>query len=294
LLHAPTAAIPIAATAIAAAGHVGQPLACSPVWDADQPELSYFQAPTSLAFQWLRGGVPIAGATASSFTPSEGGSFACRVTASNVAGSTVAEPNVFVVSALPPAAKIASPASGGHYRQGQTVATSFACVEAAGGPGLASCDDSNRAASVSGAAGHLDTSSAGKHVYVVIATSKDGGKGTASISYTVTAPKVVIVGDKMLLRAGRVRVSLKCSGAVKCHGRLSLVLRKRRHSHASVRIASVAYTVVGGRVGTVSLRLSKKARHKIALALSQHGKLIATLSVSGGPVTQRTLAPAKR
>jgi 6-phosphogluconolactonase (cycloisomerase 2 family) len=84
-----------------------------------------------------------------------------------------------------PSAAISSPASGGLYSVGESVATGFSCSEGTGGPGVSSCTDSRGA---SGGNGHLDTASAGSHSYTVTATSGDGGTGTASVSYTVAAP----------------------------------------------------------------------------------------------------------
>ncbi|MGP0047732.1 MAG: hypothetical protein ACLPZR_02635 [Solirubrobacteraceae bacterium] len=79
---------------------------------------------------------------------------------------------------------------GGIHSVGQSVPTTFSCVDGAGAPGLSSCTDSNGVSgspdtgSGSTGSGSLNTSAPGNYTYTVTATSKDGLIATASITYT--------------------------------------------------------------------------------------------------------------
>jgi outer membrane protein OmpA-like peptidoglycan-associated protein len=126
------------------------------------------------------------------------------VTMSAPAGTCVIDANqagnaVFAAAALAqqssssapgaPTATIASPSTGATYRLGQRVTTTFSCVDATGGPGIASCSDGR----VTSGTGSLATSSVGHFTYRVTATSKDGQSSTTVLNYQVVAPSSALV-----------------------------------------------------------------------------------------------------
>ena len=93
------------------------------------------------------------------------GTFAYTVTATSTDGQTTTATIHYTVAG-PPTATINTPADDQTYNLAQHVTTSFACADPTG-PGIASCLDSNAAASP----GTLDTSTAGTFAYTVTATS---------------------------------------------------------------------------------------------------------------------------
>jgi hypothetical protein len=69
-------------------GPLGQRLSCSRGrWEPDLLGSFLYRAPQTFAYQWRLNGTDIAGATQSTYTPTSAGSYSCRVTATNRAGS---------------------------------------------------------------------------------------------------------------------------------------------------------------------------------------------------------------
>jgi DNA-binding beta-propeller fold protein YncE len=90
-LHSPQDPVIVKSPSGAGAPQVTQnvaALSCSQgTWSQDYPGSFVYAAPLSYAYQWLSNGQAIAGATASSYTATAGGSYACQVTGKNLSGS---------------------------------------------------------------------------------------------------------------------------------------------------------------------------------------------------------------
>jgi DNA-binding beta-propeller fold protein YncE/Ca2+-binding RTX toxin-like protein len=93
LLRAPAGTDPPAIS------EAGGELSCSEgSWAPDLLGAFLYRAPQGFAYQWLQDGNEIAGATDSTFTPTEPGSYTCQVTASNHAGSASQTSEAFIVA----------------------------------------------------------------------------------------------------------------------------------------------------------------------------------------------------
>jgi hypothetical protein len=86
LLRAPAGT---GAPQVTGSGNPGAPLSCSQgSWAGDVPNMLFYRAPRTFAYQWFVNGAIIPGAMATTYTPPAAGRYTCRVTASNQAGST--------------------------------------------------------------------------------------------------------------------------------------------------------------------------------------------------------------
>jgi len=75
-------------------------LSCSTgSWAADYPGSFVYQAPRTYAYQWLRNGKAVAGATGPTVNPKSAGSYSCSVTATNQTGSATQSSAVVKVKA---------------------------------------------------------------------------------------------------------------------------------------------------------------------------------------------------
>jgi hypothetical protein len=171
----------------------------------------------------------------------------------------------------PPTATITAPIPsviGYIYVKGADVPTTFGCTEDVFGLGLASCDDNSGKDSLNGGAGQLNTGTVGTFTYTVTATSLDGQKATAEITYRVLAPlqTSILTKKSARVRHGKVSITLGCnlSFPVGCRGKLILTAKPSRHAKPKV-IAEASY-VLELHKAAFTLRLNETGRKLFAVA----------------------------
>ncbi len=226
------------------------------------------------------------------------GSHAFTVTATSSDGQTASSQVSYTVAAAP-RASITAPASGRTYTVRQRVLTRFSCFEGAGGPELASCDDSTGASTRTGGSGHLNTSTPGRHTYKVTATSNDGQTGSTQIRYKVRRPTPRLSALTLTPRASwprpRPTIFTNRDAGVKIGYRDSLaarstftVLRCVGHHGRCSKLAPRGTFSHRDRAGIDSLRFSGRLRGH-ALAPGRYVlRVIATLAGQRSPAITST------
>jgi DNA-binding beta-propeller fold protein YncE len=190
-------------------------------WASDLLGSFLYRAPRSLSFSWTLNGSAISGATASSITASSPGSYACRVTATNHAGSTTQTSSPHTVAAPPPPLPLSPPTGSiaSVSRSGSTELVTLACNGAAG---------EQCTAKVVGTV--KERKRANTIVAVTAANGKrHGGKPkTKTVTVTVVRSTVTLAagksvttrialngaGTKLLARFQRLPVSLSFTGSI--------------------------------------------------------------------------------
>ena len=146
----------------------------------------------------MRGGNEIAGETGPTFTPTKGGSYRCRVTASNLAGSSLQTSAPVTVDTTPPETTITSGPSGA--TNDPTPSFSFDSSESGSTFQCKVDSGAYSACSSSETVAHLGD---GSHTFAVRAKDSGGNVDPtpASHSFTVRTAAISIQGTHLLIVA---------------------------------------------------------------------------------------------
>jgi hypothetical protein len=165
--------------------------------------------------------------------------------------------------AAPPVIRLTFPESGAAYVRGQHFVSQFHCDDGVGGPGIASCVDQGGRASDA----FVDTSTLGRHVFTVRATSVDGLAATGIARYTVVRRAAF---SKLTSRHGILTFTVKvpADGTVTA---LAMINVKRsppygRSNVVASHVGKVPMIVTPNRAG--KLLLQRKHRLTIRLVIS--------------------------
>ncbi len=195
-----------------------------------------------------------------------GTAYTFTVTATNLIGTSAPSVSASATTARIVKASISSPGSGHTYGLGEKVTTKFSCAGLVGGA-LASCQDSNGSAS---GTGRLNTSTPGRHSYVVTATASDGSTTTASISYEVRASNLFTVSKPLAHGGGLVTFTVKVPDA----GTVRVLEKTTRGTLASA-------TRFMKRATTLHFRLTLSKRERAQLG---KGAIAASVTITFSPV----------
>jgi FG-GAP repeat protein len=173
------------------------------------------------------------------------------------------------VFAQVPAVAIAAPADGAAYALGQNVIASYSC-DAPAGATITAC----AGPVASGSA--IDTGSPGSHLFTVTATDDAGGRGTQTVTYTVTAPPP----SQQQCPFGQRGAPPHCQSPP--------TISKLRQSHRTWR--------AGSRLATISRRHRIPIGTTFSFTLDQRARLLLvfTRHAAGRKVGRRCVAPNRR
>jgi hypothetical protein len=128
------------------------------------------------------------------------------VTAISKEGQTATAQISYTVAGAP-SATISSPASAARYTRGQVVRAVYACRDGTGAPGIASCTGPVATGQP------IDTTTVGRHIFTVTATSTDGQATNSTVTYTVQAPNnQFTVSHIKTHRSGSITLNVKIPG----------------------------------------------------------------------------------
>jgi hypothetical protein len=106
----------------------------------------------------------------------------------------------------PPTVTITKPKANATFAQRQRVVVQYSCHDGANAPGIQKC------AGPVASGSPLDTKKPGRHVFTVVATSKDGQTASRSLVYRVAAPASKTIGEsgnaKLVLSGGRNKLTV--------------------------------------------------------------------------------------
>jgi hypothetical protein len=106
----------------------------------------------------------------------------------------------------PPTVTITKPKANATFAQRQRVVVQYSCHDGANAPGIQKC------AGPVASGSPLDTKKPGRHVFTVVATSKDGLTASRSLVYRVAAPAPKTIGEsgnaKLVLSGGKHKLTV--------------------------------------------------------------------------------------
>jgi hypothetical protein len=204
--------------------------------------------------------------------------------ANNVASTSSPVTQVVEQTASPgvPTVSIGTPASGASYGFGQHLLASYGCSDGANGPGMVSC-----VGTVPGGSA-INTGKAGKHVFSVIAVSRDGKTATDTVSYTVRRPSNRFTISHLKLSAnGTMTFDLKVPGpgtvnVLETAWNDNLAISAGLLQPAAGRFTFARYAQKARHHGTMLVTVLANARGRVLIQHFRY-RVVARLAVSYTP-----------